>query len=153
MAVNNPSGSRRTVQHSPEASASATPQPSKHVRIFEATANLNRGFDLVLHEVEQLKALGQFRGEFPGQFAKSCRLALEELRAWAIFELTEDLHERAQDDWARYGRLRIRWEDKFRDPNDVLAEAERLKKKLADEAAKKKAGNKNPKRKVRESAE
>jgi hypothetical protein len=149
MAITKPSGSRRTVQRSPAAPASATPQPSKLVRIFEATANLNRGFDLVLHEVEQLKALGQFHGNFAGQFAKSCRLTLEELRAWALFELTEDLHDRAQDDWARYGRLRIRWENKFRDPNDVLLEAERLKKKLAAEAAKQKAGNKNPKERAK----
>jgi hypothetical protein len=97
---------------------------------------------LVLDEVEKLKTLGQFRGEFSSQFAKSCRLALEELRSWAIFEITEDLHERAEDDWARYGRLRLRWENKFRDPNDVLIEAERLKKKLAEEAAKKLAGKK-----------
>ena len=97
---------------------------------------------MVLNEVEKLKTLGQFRGEFPSQFAKSCRLALEELRAWAIFEITENLHECAQGDWARYGRLRRRWENKFRDPNDVLIEAERLKKKLAEEAAKKPAGKK-----------
>jgi len=139
MAVPKVRGSRRSTQHPPEASASEIPQPSKHVRVFEAAASLNRGFDLVLDEVERLKKLGQFGGDFAGQFAKSCRFSLEELRAWAIFEITEDLHQRAQDDWARFGRLRIRWENKFRDPKDVFIEAEHLKKKLAEEAAKKQA--------------
>jgi len=151
MAVTNVSGPRRPTQHSPEVPPSEVPQPSRHVRIFEATASLNRGFDLVLNEVEQLKKLGQFSGDFAGQFAKSCRFALEELRAWAIFELTEDLHQRAQDDWARFGRLRIRWENKFRDPNDVLMEAERLKQRLQKEAEQK-SSKKSPKRKSEERA-
>jgi hypothetical protein len=143
MAVTKRSGSGRVTQHPTEAPASEILSPlSRHVRIFEAAANLNRGFDLVLNQVEKLKALGQFRGEFTGQFAKSCRLALEELRSWAIFEITEDLHERPQDDWARYGRLRLRWENKFRDPEDLFAEAERLKKKLVGKAAKKHPGEK-----------
>jgi hypothetical protein len=43
-----------------------------------------------------------------------------------MFEVT-NFHQRAQDDWVRYGRLRLRWENKFR-PHDVLIEAERLKK-------------------------
>lgn len=151
MAITKASGSRRTTQHPPEAPASETPQLSKYVRVFEAAAKLHRGFDLVLFEVEQLKKLGQFSGDFAGQFAKSCRFALEELRAWAIFEITEDLHQRAQDDWARYGRLRLRWENKFRDPNDVLIEAERLRKKLAEDAsriqAKKRGGSRDSKEK------
>ena len=139
MADYKATGSGRSPQHPPEAPAFETLQPSQHVRVFQAAANLNRGFDIVLYEAEQLIRLGQFRNDLKCQFAKSCSYTLEELRAWAIFEVTEDLHQRAQDDWARYGRLRLRWENKFRDPKDVLAEAQRLKKKLAAQAAKKRA--------------
>ncbi len=125
MAVIKVSGSRRTTQVPPEVFPSGTSRPpSRHVRVFEAIANLNRGFDQVLADVEQLKQLGLFRGEFSRQFAKTCRLTIEERRA--------------EEDWARYGRMLLEWEKKFRDPNDVLVEAERLQK-AADQNARERA--------------
>lgn len=146
MARTKASGSGRSTQHPPEAHASETPQPtSRYVRVFHATADLNQAFDHVLAEVERLKRLGLFRGEFPGRFAKTCRLSIEELRAWATFEITEDLYQRADEDWARFGRMLRDWENKFKDPNDVLLEAERLKKKLAAKGAKRRAGKKDSK--------
>jgi hypothetical protein len=148
MAVTKLSGSRRTTQVSAEVPSSETSQPpSRHVRVFEAIANLNRGFDQVLADVIALRELGFFRDEFAGRFAKTCRLTVQEMRAWAIFETTEALHERAEEDWARFGRMLLEYERKFRDPNDVLIEAERLKQKLQKEAdqktGKKRAGNKD----------
>jgi hypothetical protein len=137
------------MQHPPGAAASATCQPSKHVRRFEAAANLNLGSDLVLQEVGQLKKLGEFHHDFAGQFVKGCQFAVEELRAWAIFEVTEDLHRRAQHDWAHYGRLRLRWENKFRDPGDILNEAARLEKRLAEDAPKKEFDKKKPKERTK----
>jgi hypothetical protein len=140
------SGSGRSTQHPPEAPASEiSQQPSRHVRVFHATADLNQAFDQVIAEVDRLKQLGLFHGEFPVRFAKTCRLSVEELRAWAIFEITEDLYQRADEDWARFGRMLRDWENKFKDPNDVLLEAERLKKKLAAKGAKKEPRKKNPK--------
>ena len=130
MAVTKVSGSRRTTQVPPEVFPSGTFRPpSRHVRVFEAIANLNRGFDQVLADVEQLKQIGLFRGEFSSRFAKTCRLTMEEMRAWSIFEVTEAVYQRAEEDWARYGRMLLEWEKKFRDPDDVLAETERLKQK------------------------
>jgi hypothetical protein len=150
MAVTKRSGSRRTAQRSPEAPPSETSQPpSKRVRIFLAIANLNRGFDQVLADVKLLRELGLFRYKAPSPFAETCRLTIEELRGWANFELTGALYETAEDDWGRYGPLRLQWEEKHRDPIDVQIEAERLKKDLAEQAAKKKAGNKNPKERVK----
>jgi len=144
MAVTKRSGSRRATQHPPEAPASETSEPpSRYVRVFEATADLNQAFDQVITEVERLKRLGLFHGEFPGRFAKTCRLSIEELRAWAIFEITEDLYQRADEDWARFGRMLRDWENKFKDPNDVLLEAERLKKKLAAKGTKRNVGKKS----------
>ena len=132
MAVTKVSGFRRSTQLVPEGSPFETPPPpSRHVRVFETIANLNRRFDLVLTDLEQLKQFGLFRGEFPSQFAKTCRPTIEEMRAWAIFEVTEYIHHRAEEDWARFGR-----KQKLR--------------KAADQKATKK---KSPRGKVRERAE
>ena len=131
MAVTSTRGSRRTAQASPEASPSETSQPlSKRVRIFEAIANLNRGFDRVLADVKLLTELGLFQYKAPTPFAETCRLTLEELRGWANFELTGALYQSAEEDWGRYGRLRLHWEEKHRDPIDVRLEAKRRKQNL-----------------------
>jgi hypothetical protein len=154
MAVTKVSGSRRTTQLPPEVPPSGTSQPpSRHVRVFEAIADLNRGFDHVLADVERLKQLGFFRGEFSSRFAKTCRLTIEEMRAWAIFEVTEAIYQRAEEDWARFGRLLLEWEKKFKDPNDVLIEAERIKQKLQKEADQKGTEKKHRKKEVRERAD
>lgn len=73
-------------------------------------ANLNRGFDQVLADVKLLRALGLFQYKGPSPFDETCRLTIEELRGWANFELTGALYETAEEDWTRYGRLRLRWE-------------------------------------------
>ena len=65
---------------------------------------------------------------------------VEETRACVNFELVEAMHSREQDDWTRFGRLRQQWEKRYRDPKDVLIEAERLKKKLRKSAGKRGKG-------------
>jgi hypothetical protein len=138
------SGSRRSPQHPPEAPASEIPQPpSRHVRVFEAIADLNRGFDHVIADVERLKELGFFRDKFSNRFAKTCPLTIEDLRAWANFEVTEHLSNRGEAEMARSARRLHDFEKRFKDPNDVLVEAERLKKKLAAKDGE--AGKKTPK--------
>ena len=146
MAITKASGSRRSTQHPPEAPASEIPQPSsRHVRVFEAIADLNRGFDHVIADVEQLKDLGFFRDKFSSRFAKTCPLTIEDLRAWGNFELTEYLSNRGEADVARSERRLHDFEKRFKDPKDPLVEAERLKKKLTAKGAKREAEKKNPK--------
>lgn len=147
MAVTSVRGSRRMAQGSLEVSSSKTAQPlSKRVRIFEAIANLNRRFDEILANVKLLRDLGLFQYEAPSPFAETCRLTLEELRGWANFELTGALYQSAEEDWGRYGRLRLQWEKKHRDPIDVRLEAkwrrQNLQKESAGKAAKKKRNKK-----------
>jgi hypothetical protein len=154
MATTKASGSRRGTQHPPEALASENRQPpSRYVRIFTAIADLNREFDLLLADVERLKQFGFFRGEFSNRFAKTCRLTIEEMRAWAIFELTEALYTHAEEEWARFGRLLRDWENRFKDPNDILIDAERLKQKLQKEAGRKATGKKKAKGAVEKGAQ
>jgi len=131
MPVTNTSGSRRIAHVSSQVSPSETSLPlSKRVRIFEAIANLNRGFDRVIADVKLLRVLGLFQYKAPSPFAETCRLTLEELRGWANFELTGALYQSAEEDWGRYGRLRLQWEEKHRDPIDIRLEAKWRKQNL-----------------------
>ena len=154
MAVTSTRGSRRIAQASPEASPSETSQPlSKRVRIFEAIANLNRGFDRVLADVKLLTELGLFQYKAPTPFAETCRLTLEELRGWANFELTGALYQSAEEDWGRYGRLRLQWEEKHRDPIDVRLEAKRRKQNLQKAVDRKGSTKRRSKKEVGERSE
>jgi hypothetical protein len=138
MATHKRSGSHRATQPSPEAFASKIPKfISQSTRIAESAASLNRGFDQVLNEIRTLRKLGLL-GDGGGSpdFVKICRLMVEELRAWAIAELTQDINDCANLAGNRWGIRRSPYEERFRDPKDVLREAERMKKRLAAEAGK-----------------
>jgi hypothetical protein len=149
MAVTNTSGSRRIAHGSPEVSPSETSQPlSKRVRIFNAIASLNRGFDRVIADVKLLRELGLFQYKAPSPFAETCRLTLEELRGWANFELTGALYQSAEEDWGCYGRLRLQWEEKHRDPLDVRLEAKRRKQNFQKAVGRKGSRKRRSKKEV-----
>jgi hypothetical protein len=111
-----------------------TPNPQK-LRVYETLHSLNQGFEQVLTDLVRLQEFPCFRREPLGHF----QVLVEETRAWANFELLEVLHGREQDDWTRFGRLRRAWDKRYRDPNDVLIEAERLKGELSKSAGKRQA--------------
>ena len=111
-----------------------TPGPQK-LDVYEALHSLNQAFGQVLADLRRLQEFTFFRREPLGHF----QVVVEETRAWANFELLEVLLDREQDAWARFGRLRDRWEKKYRDPDDILLEAERLKWKLGKSAGKRRA--------------
>jgi hypothetical protein len=139
MAAYKRSGSRRTTQRPPEAPASETIQRvSKYTRICEAAASLNRSFDQLLHDVERLQRMGFFSGEVSNRIPRTCRLMVEELRGWAMSDMTIEIHETANSHWNRYGIQRYRFEQNTRDPEDVRRELERVKKRLDQQAAREK---------------
>jgi hypothetical protein len=119
MATTKRSGSRRAAQ------ASEIPnQPSTPSRVAQSIADLNRGFDQVQNEVRRLRALGLFRDAGSRQFVKTCRLMLEELRYWATTDLAMDILDCAEQQWGRWGILRYRYEEKFRDRPNAHKHAE-----------------------------
>ena len=58
------------------------------------------------------------------------RVIAEKNRAEVNFELVERLAEREERDWTYFGPLRYEREKKLRDPQDVLIEADRLRRQL-----------------------
>src|SRR5216683_2804989 len=103
------------------------------LRAYQTLFTLNQAFENVLADLQRLQVLPFFRPEFLQEF----QVMVEETRACVNFELVEAMHSREQDDWTRFGRLRQKWEKRYRDPQDVLIEAERLRKS----AGKRKGGS------------
>ena len=79
--------------------------------------------------------LGFFHDKFSNRFAKTCPLTIEDLRAWGNFEVTEHLSNRGEAEMARSARRLHDFEKRFKDPNDALVEAERLKKNARRKSA------------------
>src|ERR1051326_8126022 len=97
---------------------------SQKLHAYQTLFSLNQAFESVLADLRRLQRLPFFRPAFLREF----QVMVEETRACVNFELVESLHNREQDDWARFGRLRQQWEKRYRDPHDVLIEAEKLRK-------------------------
>ena len=103
------------------------------LRAYEALHAVNQAFEQVLDDLERLDKLGLFEREDFNLFQGM----IEETRAYANCVLVELMQAREEKDWARFGRVRYRCEQKMKDPDDVSIEAERLKQQL-----RKKAGGK-----------
>jgi len=118
------------------ADSKSTVPPSK-TSVYTALSDLNRNFEHVLLDLDRLKTRGTFPGRFEQGSLASCQAAIEETRAWINLLATEALHERAERDRAHFGRIRLRFETKYEDPQDVLLRAERLRKRSTSSAARK----------------
>jgi hypothetical protein len=93
-------------------------------------------FKDVLLDLERLTTLGLFRSRFQRDSIKTCRAMIEEARASINFEVTETLHDCEERDRARFERIRHQLENKYKDPQDVVPRAERVRKQRAKFAAK-----------------
>ncbi len=98
------------------------------VEAYDALCAINHGFEVVVANLEKLLTLDVFHRRVQRKFIESCRLAIEETRAWANFEITEVLNSGEERDWIRLGRLR-----------DTLAEGDRPSK-IRVETDRKKVG-------------
>ena len=98
---------------------------SQKLRVYENLFTLNQAFEQVLSNLRHLQEFPFFRREF----LREIQVVVEETRAWVNFDLIEVMHNREQNDWTRFGRLRLQYEKKYRDPNDVLTKAEHKPRK------------------------
>ena len=108
---------------------------SQKLRVYETLHSFNQAFERLLADFRRLQ---QFRC-FSREFLRHVQVVVEETRAWANFELAEVMHGQEQSDWARFGRVRQRWEKRYADPDDVLIEAEKRKRELSTAAGKRRA--------------
>jgi hypothetical protein len=97
---------------------------SDQLRAYCVLYRLNRAFEVVRLNLDCLQELG-FRRLFLEEFYALA----EELRAETNFKLTAELGRREQEDWRRFGLLTREREKRLRDPNDILLEAGRMRRK------------------------
>lgn len=95
--------------------------PQKQL-VYETLHGMNQHFDQLL--LDRLR-LSEFR-LLKSNDLKGLASIIEETRAWINFELMELMQGREQEDWAKFSNLRLQWERKLEDPNDVLINARRL---------------------------
>ena|SRR5579864_9341474 len=98
---------------------------SQKLGVYETLHSLNQGFEQVLADLRRFDKSPLFRR----QLLHVLSVVIEETRAWANFEIVEVMHEHELSDWTRFSKLHRDWEKRYRDPNDVLLEAEELKQK------------------------
>jgi hypothetical protein len=91
--------------------------------VNEALATLNRDFEQVLCDLERLKELRVFPHRWQPKFPKTWRATLEEIRAWTNFEVVEMLHQREDQEWISFGRIRQRSEKSSEPSTDMLVPA------------------------------
>jgi len=113
-------------------------KPSQKLHVYEILYSLNQGFGQVLADLLRLQEFPFFRREM----LRALSVVVEETKAWANSEVVEIMHGREQADWAHFGRLRHQWEKRYRDPEDVLLEADKLKRKRSNAAGKRRRGRK-----------
>ncbi len=117
-------GTRTSAAVKSESKSSNSPIPKPE--IYEAIFALNRDLELVIAGLHRLRKL-RFRRGFMDAFA----VKVEELCYAANIELFETQKDREMQDWMHWGGLNRDWERQFCDENDVLIEAEILRKKRA----------------------
>jgi hypothetical protein len=105
---------------------------ARKLPIYEALLALNQEFEKVLAALERLGHLSLFRPRLRQKFVRACRVAVEENRAWANFELIHILQAIEEKDWSRFGRLR----SQFEDPDGAVG-ADPVKKKRQRASGKK----------------
>ncbi len=87
---------------------------ANELSMYEALGLINGSFGQILQEMERLQ---QLHGGFKGRpTIKSVALAVKETRAWTLFEILDILHQREEDEWTRFGRVRGRHEAGGRAP-------------------------------------
>lgn len=73
--------------------------------IYESLNLINRSFEQIHQELDQLQRHDWFRKRAP---IKSVELAIRETHAWTMFEVLEVMRECEEDEWTRLGRARSR---------------------------------------------
>ena len=93
---------------------------SPKLRIYEYLFLLNQKLQETVQILKHMEKCPWLRRDF----LRSFQIEVEDLRAQTNFEVIEHMSNREQHDWARFGRLRRKWDQQFEDPDDVYLKAE-----------------------------
>jgi hypothetical protein len=92
--------------------------------MYEALNLINRNFAQILQELEALRRLNCFRRQAS---IKAVELAVNETRAWTLFEILDILHQLEEDEWTRFGSVRALYEQSEAEQTPVKRQRGKLK--------------------------
>jgi hypothetical protein len=104
------------------------PQPFPKPALYDAIAHLNRDLGLVIEDLNRLREFRFSRRKIDGFIAKA-----ERLRSRANSEFLERQLDRELKDDFYFWKLDVQYEDRYKDPDDVLIDAQRRLEQLAAE--------------------
>ena len=104
------------------------PQPFPKPALYEAMASLNRDLGLVVEDLNRLREFRFSRRDIDFLIAKT-----EHLRSRANAEFLERQHDRELKDEFHFWMIDRKFEDRYKDPDDVLIGAQRRLEELAAE--------------------
>jgi len=104
------------------------PQPFHKPSLYEAIFALNRDMGLVIDDFNRLR---EFR--FSRRYIDAFIVKMEDLRSFANGEFLERQKDREEKDSFHFSNLDRRFEQRFKDPNDVLIDAKRRQEQIAAE--------------------
>jgi hypothetical protein len=96
------------------------PQPFPKPQLFEAIAALNRDLGIVIDDLNRLREFRFSRRDIDSFVTKA-----ERLKALANAELLERQLSRELKDDFHFSKLERKFQQRYRDPNDVLIDAQR----------------------------
>jgi len=102
------------------------PTPAQKYALYSTIASLNREFEFAIEHLGKLREFKFRREPIDAIIAK-----VEELRCWSNSEFLEIQLEREEKEIVRWERLSMAYDATWQDPNDVLLEADRIRRNRA----------------------
>jgi hypothetical protein len=99
---------------------------AEKAEIYETLASMNRAFAGI---ITQLESFRQTRA-ITSKYARLFQGFTQEVQAEINLEVLEGMGRIEMEDWARFGKVRQKWEKYLRDPDDVFIHAEERRKEL-----------------------
>jgi hypothetical protein len=111
---------------------------TKKAGIYHTLYRINAAFSAIVEQYEALREMGVVSARFSRRYEGFTR----ELQAEFNQDFLLPLHGMELDDWARFGKVRQRWEKQLRDPDDAALEARKQRKeqRAAGRKSRSKAG-------------
>jgi hypothetical protein len=96
----------------------AAPDVTQKTEIYETLSGINLAFAAIVDHLQTMRQSGIVRS----QYARVLQGLTQELQSEINVELLENMNHIEQRDWARYGKVRIKWERYLRGPEPQAAE-------------------------------
>src|SRR5258706_12853320 len=86
------------------------PEPLRTLDIYQTLLDINLCFERILDGLNSLRPHPLFRNTGGREFLRAWQVSVRENRAWLNAEILERLADLELQEWARFGKIRVRLE-------------------------------------------